>query len=156
MRYGKNKQQAEDYLHNGFIKLFNVIPKYSHKGSFEGWARKLFVNLILDDLRSQYSTHYSNSEIEGEDFIKPLVADEVEYLEDVKPVSLIKYIQELTPAYRATFNLFVIDGYSHPEISEILGIAVGTSKSNLAKAKEKLKTILAKNGITTRKDIQLA
>lgn len=154
MRYGKNKQQAEDYLHNGFIKLFDVMGKFSHQGSFEGWVRKLFVNLMLDDLRSSQSNHYSNEDVD-EDIRHILVSEDPEYLEDIKPMSLIKFIQELPPSYRATFNLFVIEGYSHPEIAEILEVTVGTSKSNLSKAKENLKKILAKNGITTREDIPM-
>jgi len=143
MRYANDSQQAEDYLHNGFIKLFKNISKYNFKGSFEGWARRLFNNLILDELRTKIKIdfHDTNDFAEAEVFIgEPMFSE-------ISPEKLIEFIQKLSPAYKLVFNLYVIDGYSHKEISEELNISVNTSKTNLYKAKKNLKKMLSDYGI---------
>ena len=133
--YSKNKTDAEDYLHNGFIKVFQNIKQYKEKGSFEGWLRKVFINTILEEFRKMN--------------IRPVNLDhktDIKHSYDGNIISqlsseeLIKKIQELSPAYRMVFNLYAIEGYTHMEISIMLGISEGTSKSNLARAR----TILQK------------
>ena len=154
LRYSSDKQQAEEYLHNGFVKLFTNINKYGFKGAFEGWSKKLIVNLILTDLRKAKTIKIIKID-DDKNILDKIETTEQEYLENVKPTELIKYIQELTPRYRAVLNMYVIEDYSHKEIAKELKITVGTSKSNLFKAKQKLKEILSRNGIYGMSNVNL-
>ena len=130
LRYASSEAEAQDHLHDGFIHLFRKIGKFSFKGSFEGWTRRLFVNLILQKYRSQkllYTTGFDLYE-----------TNEVSYehiLEDINAQELLEIITELSPQYRLIFNLYAIEGYSHKEIASQLGISEGTSKSNLSRAR---------------------
>ena len=133
--YSKNKTDAEDYLHNGFIKVFQNIKQYKEKGSFEGWLRKVFINTILEDFRKM---NIRPIDIDHETDIKHSYDGNI--ISQLSSEELIKKIQELSPAYRMVFNLYAIEGYTHREISIMLGISEGTSKSNLARAR----TILQK------------
>lgn len=147
MRYSDDKQQAEDYLHNGYIKLFANIYKYKFQGSFEGWARKLFNNSILDDLRLKKRFSSTVDDVTDETFDKAVTMPE-DAISQISQSKLVELIQQLSPAYRTTFNLYVMDGYTHEDIAFKLGVTIGTSKSNLYKAKEKLREILLEYGIT--------
>lgn len=132
--YSKDETEAMDFLQDGFFHLFQKIDKYSFKGSFEGWMRRLFVNLILQSFRSKkllYPTGLEN--VEGELFS----ADNI--IEDISAKDLLNIIKELSPQYRLVFNLYAIEGYSHKEISVKLNISEGTSKSNLSRARGLLK-----------------
>lgn len=132
LKYSRNYEEAQDNLQDGFILLFNKINQFQFKGSFEGWAKRIFINNILQKYRSPG--------------ILEIVTEEFPELEDVEIESenismnfLLEIIQELPDRYRLVFNLYVIDDYSHKEIAEMLGINIGTSKSNLARARQILK-----------------
>lgn len=134
LRYSKDSTEAEDNLQEGFIKVFTYIKNFRHEGSLEGWVRKIMVNVSLEKFRKQHILHtvedlsvfesrnYSN------DTIEKITANE-----------LLELIQELPPRYRMVFNLYVMEGMNHKEISEVMQITEGTSKSNLARARDILK-----------------
>lgn len=146
LRYISDRDTAEEVLQNGFIKIFEKLDGYDFKGSFEGWVRRIVANTAIDHIRrSKKDPLLSDSDT---DFINdaedPIV--EMENLENMalKGEMAMEAVQQLSPAYRTVFNMFVIENFSHKEIAEKLGITEGTSKSNLAKAKMNLKAILSK------------
>ncbi|NTW34446.1 MAG: RNA polymerase sigma factor [Bacteroidetes bacterium] len=127
--YSRDYSEAEDTLHDGFMKIFSNISQYSFKGSFEGWMRRIIVNTALEKYRMQKHLYVDddfeyNQDIGYEEIISNINADD-----------LLEIIKELPPKYKMVFNLFAIEGYSHKEISEMLKISEGTSKSNLARAR---------------------
>lgn len=146
LRYTKNVDQAKDILQDGFIKVFRNIAKYNRSGSFEGWIRRIMVNTAIDHFRRTKNSYL----LLGEDQSMEEFADERHVAEDdddeinLKPADVINAMQKLSPAYRTVFNLYIFEEHTHKEIAEILGISVGTSKSNLAKAKLNLKNQLKK------------
>ncbi|MBK7944484.1 MAG: RNA polymerase sigma factor [Flavobacteriales bacterium] len=150
MRYTKNTDQAKDILQDGFIKVFRSMESFNRAGSFEGWIRRIIVNTAIDHFRrSKHSYLLLGEERSIEDFADgdaedTLADDPGEDLPDLKPADVINAMQKLTPAYRTVFNLYVFEEMTHKEIAEALGINVGTSKSNLAKAKGNLKKLLRK------------
>ena len=134
LNYCSNKTIAEDIFQESFITIFNKIHQFKHNGSFEGWAKRITINTALQ--------HYKKQQ-----FHQPIVDDmltgEPEEI-DINNTNtslnhLLELIQELPNQYRLVFNLYVLDGYSHAEISEALTISVGTSKSNLSRAKQLLR-----------------
>jgi RNA polymerase sigma factor (sigma-70 family) len=132
LKYSRSYEEAQDNFQEGFLLLFKKINQFKFKGSFEGWAKRLMINFILQQYRNQGVFEIISEKIPNE--------EEVEIDEDnVSMDFLIKIIQELPDRYRLVFNLYVMDGYSHKEIAEMLAITVGTSKSNLARAKTILK-----------------
>lgn len=133
LKYSRNYEQAKDNLQEGFIKIFTNISQYTGKGTFEGWMTRIIINTALKEYHKKTSTFLSINEEILED-------PEVEIEEDELPVDfLIQMIQELPERYRLVFNLYAMEGYSHQEIADLLKISVGTSKSNLARARMKLK-----------------
>lgn len=130
LRYSGSKQDAEDILHEGFLKIFEKIQQFKSQGSFVGWMRKIMVNTALERYRNQYK-------------MVNLVDDVVEYEHpgyddltvNLTAKELLNFVQDLSPQYRIVFNMFAIEGYSHKEISETLNISEGTSKSNLSRAR---------------------
>jgi len=150
MRYTKNTDQAKDILQDGFIKVFRSMDKFNRAGSFEGWIRRIIVNTAIDHFRRSKNAYLLLGEERSiEDFgdmdEEDTLADEdQEEGWDVKPADVINAMQKLTPAYRTVFNLYVFEELTHKEIAEMLGINIGTSKSNLAKAKHNLKKLLKK------------
>ncbi len=146
MRYASCRPEAEDFLHEGFIKLYQKLEKYDYKGSFEGWVRRIIVNNTIDIIRRKRE-FVTDNELDYHS-LKDQDADAFSDLDlsvtQIKAQVAIEAIQELSPAYRAVFNMYVLEGLSHKEISEELGISTGTSKSNLSKAKVKLAEILRK------------
>ena len=132
LKYSRNRTEAEDNLHDSFITIFDKIGQYKGKGSFEGWMKRITVNTILQKYRKQ---EHLNVVTENEEEI----VEVDEGYTDVDLETLLQYIQELPNKYRLTFNMYVLDGYSHKEISELLGTSTGTSKSNLARARMILK-----------------
>jgi len=133
LKYSKNYAEAEDNLHDAFITIFNKIEQYNNKGSFEGWLKRIAINTSLQRYREDVGVY----DIMNEDNIKDVSVDLNE--NDVSINYLLQIIQELPDRYRLVFNLYVLDGYSHVEISELINISVGTSKSNLARARMILK-----------------
>lgn len=138
VRYCRSVEDAKEVVNDGFMKVFQKIDQYNQETSFKGWLRRIMINTAIDLLRKEKHPEFSSLETSREKLFVDSVA-----LSDLSHAELIAMIQALSPAYRAVFNLYVIDGYTHKEISRILGIAVGTSKSNLLKAREKLRIGLA-------------
>lgn len=130
MYYAKNREQAEDILHDGFITLYKSINQLKDDNKFEAWMRRIFVNCALASYRKK-----SKLEIieESSEEHPDLFYSEIE--SNISSKELIELLQSLSPKYKLVFNLYAIEGYSHKEISEMLNISVGTSKSNLARAR---------------------
>ncbi len=141
LRYSKGSDEAKDILHEGFLKVFLNLKKFQGAGSFEGWIRRIIVNTAIDHLRKNkqnyliVSTVYANEK--GSHLADEINEDEL--VLQINQEEILKAVQELTPAYRTVFNLFVIEEYTHKEIADLLDISEGTSKSNLSKAKFNLK-----------------
>ncbi|WP_228853177.1 RNA polymerase sigma factor [Aegicerativicinus sediminis] len=128
LKYSRNKAEAEDNLHDAFVTIFNKIGQYNGQGSFEGWMKRITINTALQKYRTAGVYDIVNEEA--------LESAEEEIEDEDLPLQfLIQIIQELPDRYRLVFNLYVLDGYSHNEISEMVGISVGGSKSNLARAR---------------------
>lgn len=132
LKYSRSYEEAQDNLQDGFLLIFEKIKQFNYKGSFEGWSKRVLINFILQQYRKQ-----SFFEIVSENFPEEIEVEVEE--ENVSLDFLTRIIQELPDRYRLVFNLYVLDGYSHKEIAEMLEINVGTSKSNLARAKAILK-----------------
>lgn len=144
MRYIHDRDSAEEILQEGFIKIFDKLEAFDYKGSFEGWMKRIMVNTAIDSIRkNKKAPHLTDND---EDFklgaSNPVIDQEENDFFQLKAELALEAIQELSPAYRAVFNLYVIEEYTHKEIAEILGISEGTSKSNLAKAKMNLQKLL--------------
>ena len=146
-RYQNKPDQVEEIMNEGFIKLFKNINQFDesrHPDIFvelKGWFKRILINTCIDHYRKNAS--YINGQILSEETER--IADRSENgLDILSYKEIIAAIRELSPAYRTVFNLFVIDGLSHEEISQQLGISVGASKSNLSKARENLRKILLK------------
>lgn len=148
LRYTKNTDQAKDILQDGFIKVFSSMEKFNRAGSLEGWIRRIMVNTAIDHFRRTKNAYLLLGEDRSmEEFGEvedPDDGPDNEYL-DLKPADVINAMQKLTPAYRTVFNLYVFEEMTHKDIAETLGINIGTSKSNYAKAKANLKKILSKS-----------
>jgi len=132
LKYSRNYVEAEDNLQDAFITIFKKIDQYKNKGSFEGWLKRVAINTVLQKYRSEKVF----------DIVNENVIDEVELDVDEESISidyLLRIIQELPDRYRLVFNLYVLDGYSHKDIADMLDINIGTSKSNLARARQILK-----------------
>lgn len=134
LRYSPNYVEAEDNLQDAFITIFKKIGQYKGKGSFEGWIKRVTVNTVLQKYRKKRVF-----DIRDEGQLEDEVEEEVED-NDVPLDFLLKIIQELPDRYRLVFSMYVMDGYSHKEVADMLGISDGTSKSNLARARAILKT----------------
>lgn len=132
--YAGNKMEAEDFLHNGFIKVFENIKQYQKKGAFDAWMRKIFMHTALEKYRQKKNLLFSDSK--AEDLLFESTEEDV--YSRISTENLMGIIQQLSPAYRMVFNLFAIEGYSHKEIGDLLGISEGTSKSNLSRARLQL------------------
>ena len=137
--YSKDYTEAEDTLHDGFMKVFQKIDQFEFKGSLAGWIRKVMVNTALEKFRKQHLLYALGDEYESNQDI-----NRENVISDLSAHDLINLIRELTPQYRMVFNLYAIEGYSHKEISEMLGISEGTSKSNLARARSVLQNKVKK------------
>lgn len=132
MKYAQNYEDAEDVLQDSFILIFNKIDQYKNKGSFEGWLKRITINVALQKYRQRKKLQIiRNDEVEAE------VVVELE--QEIEADFLLDLIQQLPDQYRLVFNLYVLDHFSHKEIAEMLQISVGTSKSNLSRARSILK-----------------
>ena len=130
LRYARNREAAEDLLQEGFVKVFNNIEKFRSEGSFEGWVRRIIVNTAIEHYRKS-TKMYSIINVEEVEMDVPWTDNgDVLQLED-----LTNLINKLSPGYRTIFNMYVVEGYSHKEIGEMLEISEGTSKSQLARAR---------------------
>ncbi len=136
MYYSPNYVEAEDSLHEGFLKVFQNIKSFKGEGSFKGWVRRILVNTALEKFRKKNPLYL----IDDDNFEYPEDFDREDVISSITADDLIQLIQELTPQYRMVFNLYALEGFSHKEIAEKMKISEGTSKSNLARAR----TILQK------------
>jgi RNA polymerase sigma-70 factor (ECF subfamily) len=137
LRYSGNAEDAQDLLQEGFIKVFKNLNKFRGDGSFEGWIRRIFVNTSIEHFRKKVNL-YTVSETQ-----EVTIEDKgLNVLDNLAEKDLMTMIQELSPGYRAVFNMHVIEGYSHKEIADILSINEGTSKSQLARAKVVLRKMV--------------
>lgn len=131
LRYMGTRDDAEDILQEGFITLFSRLDSYSGEGSFEGWARKIFVNTALMNLRKKDALKMS----EDLETAWNVSSDGVSQIQSAGYHELLKLIASLPTGYRTVFNLFVVEGYSHKEIAQALGITEATSRSQLQRAR---------------------
>ncbi len=139
-RYCKSREEAEDVLQDGFIKIFKYINTFKFEGSFEGWVRRIMVNTAIEHIRKNKQMHV----FEDVENILESPESELDITGKLNEKELLKMVRMLPDGYKTVFNMYVIEGYSHKEIAEMLGIAEGTSKSQLSKAKVFLKTLLHK------------
>lgn len=137
LRYSGNTDDAQDLLQEGFIKVFKNLNKFRGDGSFEGWLRRIFVNTSIEHFRRKVNLYSVTEahEVNIED-------KETNVLDNLAEKDIMDMIQQLSPGYRAVFNLHVIEGYSHKEIADMLEINEGTSKSQLARAKSVLRKMV--------------
>lgn len=137
LRYASNRDEASEILNDSFMKIFSNLKKFDLTKPFKPWLRKIVVNTAINHY------HKKQREIQVEEMEKAKNEFDTEkILSGISYQEVIGLLQKLPPAYRTVFNLYVIEGYSHEEIASMLNIAIGTSKSNLFKAKEQLKLIL--------------
>jgi RNA polymerase sigma-70 factor (ECF subfamily) len=140
LRYAGNTDEAEDVLQEGFIKIFKKIDSFRSEGSFEGWIRRIFVNTAIENFRRKtYLQPISEKEevtVEGQ---------YLSVLDDLAEKDIIRLVQQLSPGYRTVFNMYVVEGYTHKQIADILGISEGTSKSQLSRAKTILQALVNKH-----------
>lgn len=134
LRYARNYHSAEDILQDGFLKVFKYLKNYKGTGSFEGWMRRIFVNVSIEQYR-KVSTMYPVVDIADVD----LRYDEINVIDELEVKDILNLVNQLADGYRIVFNLFVMEGYTHNEIGKMLGISEGTSKSQLARARSILK-----------------
>jgi len=141
-RYASRSDDAKDLFQEGFIKVFNKIEKFDCNGSLEGWVRRIMVNNAIDYYRrNKKKFAFSETLVEAQNIPERQLDEGI--FEDLTSAELLDMVQELSPVYRAVFNMFVLDDFTHAEIAEELGISEGTSKSNLSKAKRNLKRLIA-------------
>lgn len=147
LRYASHVEDAQDLLQEGFIKVYRNLHHFRAEGSFEGWIRRVFVNTSIEHFRKK-STKLAMVTEKEEGTIEDT---DITALENLAEKDIIKIVQELSPGYRTVFNLYVVEGYSHKEIGDMLGISEGTSKSQLARAKSVLQKKIAQYLSDTQK-----
>ncbi len=135
LRYMKTNDQAEDALQEAMVKIFTKLPEYKGQGSFEGWMRRIVVNTCLDQIRKNQKLKF-DLPIDKEEY---KLSNNAHILENISAKELIEEIQKMPPGYRVVFNMFAIEGYSHQEIAEKLGVKESTSKSQYLRARAYLK-----------------
>jgi len=137
MRYAKSKEQAQEVMNDGFMKVFKYIEKFDENKPFLPWLKKILINCAIDRYNAEQKKIRESDLNEG---IENLGADNT--LSDITYNEMLEMIRVLPPAYQTVFNLRAIEGYKHEEIAKLLNISVGTSKSNFSRAKQKLRKYL--------------
>lgn len=137
LHYSKNREEAEEILNDGFVKVFDRISQYQGEGTFKSWLRQILVRSAIDYYRKFHKSKIKKEEILAaqEDHV------ENEALYNLSMDDALRLLQLLSPAYRIVFNLFILEGRTHAEIARLLHIEIGTSKSNLAKARKNLQQL---------------
>jgi RNA polymerase sigma-70 factor (ECF subfamily) len=143
LRYATDEDEALDILHEGFIKVFRYIAKYQIDTSLTAWIKRIMINTAIDYYRKK-----SRRRVEDIDTAKAVFSDIPDAVSMISAEEIIEALQALSPAYRSVFNLYIIEGYSHKEVAELLNITESTSRSNLVKARQKLRNLLSDKGIT--------
>lgn len=138
LRYADSRDEAAAILNDSFMKVFENISRFDSQRPFEPWLRRIIVNTAINHY------HKTRKEREMEEFgnVENRLAGEETVMSGISYKEIIEMVQQLTPAYRTVFNLYVIEGFRHEEIAEMLGISVGSSKSNLSRAKQNLRVLL--------------
>jgi RNA polymerase sigma factor (sigma-70 family) len=132
LQYTGNDEEARDILQEGFIKIFENLANYKHEGSFEGWIRRIMVNTALEQYRRRHNLY----RVDDIDQLQETDAEPENHdYAGLEANDLLSIIRELPPKYRVVFNLYALEGYSHKEISQMVNISEGTSKSNLSRAR---------------------
>jgi RNA polymerase sigma factor (sigma-70 family) len=149
LRYSCNREEAEDTLQEGFMKVFENLQQFRFTGSFEGWVRKIMVNCALQKFRNKPQMHA----IINIDDSKAEFTNTENISAQLGSKELLKLIQLLTPAYRMVFNLYVFEGMKHREIATLLGISEGTSKSNLSDARRILQKAVTTSSLIAKQNI---
>ncbi|WP_345254873.1 RNA polymerase sigma factor [Flaviaesturariibacter amylovorans] len=137
LRYAAAAEEAEDILQEGFVKVFNKIGSFRREGSFEGWIRRIIVNTAIEHFRRKT---YLQPITEKEE--QTVAGNSFSVLDALAEKDIIGLVQQLSPGYRTVFNMYVVEGYTHKQISELLGISEGTSKSQLSRAKAILQELV--------------
>ncbi len=133
LRYSRHHMEAEDILQDGFIKIFQNLEQYKFEGSFEGWMRRIFINIALKNIKKMsYQNELIGAEILNEEYESPSI------IASMSEKEILAAIHELPDGYKTVFNLNVIEGFSHKEIGEMLNITESTSRSQLLKARREL------------------
>jgi RNA polymerase sigma-70 factor (ECF subfamily) len=140
LRFARNTLEADDILQEGFIKVFTFLKDYRQEGSLEGWIRRTFVNTAINYYHSK-ENEWKETSIDKAGSFHPVSED---LLEKISVEDLLEIIRELPQGYRMVFNLYVIEGYNHQEIAEMLQISENTSKSQLSRARAALQERLEK------------
>lgn len=146
LRYSNSREDAEDILQEGFVTVFRDLHQYKGAGHLEGWVRKVFVNVALQHLQKQkrqmptVELNDLDLAVHEEDIVIPP--------DESIAKQMIRILQQMPDGFRTIFNLYVLEGYSHPEIADIMGISVGTSKSQLLRAKAYMRKMLDKSLMT--------
>lgn len=138
LRYSQSRAEAEEMINDGFLKVFTNIKSYNPELEIKAWMSRIFVNTAIDHFRKN-KKHYFQEDI---DQAYDVSSKSEDALEALSVGDIMKLVQSLSPSYKITFNLYVMEGYKHHEIAEKLGISEGTSKSNLSIARAKLKRAL--------------
>jgi RNA polymerase sigma factor (sigma-70 family) len=142
LRYCRNREEAEDVLQEGFIKVFRKISSFRQSGSLEGWIRRIMINQALNHLKARKQIFLDTDPYQLGNCIPDEGAEEENGLL-YSPEKVMKAIQELPPGYRVVFNLYVFEQYSHKEIADELNISENTSKSQLSRARAFIRRLLA-------------
>ena len=149
MRYASNREEARDILHEGFMKVYKNIERFKQGTNLGAWIRRIMINTSIDHYRKNakkpnfVEINHAIHEAANHDVVSEMSAEEI-----------LKLVQKLSPAYRAVFSLYVIEGYSHKEVGKALGISEGTSKSNLAKARAKLQRMIHSSRIRVISEVE--
>ncbi|GAB3641788.1 RNA polymerase sigma factor [Spirosoma arcticum] len=139
LRYAPTREGALEVLNDGFLKVFTRLEQYDPEQPFKGWFRRILINAALDHYRQEVRHHHFD---DVEQAGQTIMSESADAHSQLAHEELLGLIQRLSPAYRLVFNLYVMDGFTHDEIAAQLGISVGASKSNLARARENLRTYL--------------
>ncbi len=134
LRYASSKEEAEDWLHDGFVRILKGLNHFRSEGSFEGWLKRIMVNTAIN----HYHKKQSNMNQVDIDSQAGMVGNEVDLLDQMSANELMTLIQKMPEGYRQVFNLYAMEGFQHKEISEMLGISVSTSKTQFLKARKYL------------------
>ncbi len=141
LRYAESRNEAAEILNDAFMKVFTNIKSYDLERPFKPWLRRIIINTAINNYHQNKDYH----QMDDVDVAGQSLSREEQIISGISYDEIIDMVQQLTPAYRTVFNLYVIEGFKHKEIAEMLDITEGTSKSNLSKAKKNLQVILEKN-----------
>ncbi|MVM29526.1 sigma-70 family RNA polymerase sigma factor [Spirosoma sp. HMF4905] len=138
LRYAPTRDEALEVLNDGFLKVFTRLDQYDPAQPFKGWLRRILINSAIDHYRQE--VRHQHEDVDK--VAQVAVSEAADAFSQLSYEELLGFVQRLSPAYRLVFNLYVMDGFTHEEIAGQLGISVGASKSNLARARENLRQLL--------------